>query len=184
MDSLCKCGGSCNQVLKGSGVFGTQSFPNRCSPVSVTSKMKGMRVLLTYHQQTLFMGRAETVCFWEDFTSVQNMAVHAFHPAWCTNRSCFFFFRSGYYFLEVTSAKQECVKMLIKCLKRNELDFMQLIWLNMLKKRKCFVQGQLCMLKKGVVWEEVRKKFWMQRTRRMWLAGQDWNVGISEFQVH
>lgn len=65
------------------------------------------------------------------------------------------------------------MKMLIKCLKRNELEFMQFTWLNILKKRKCFVQGQHCMLRKGAVWEKVREKFWMQWTRRMWLVGQD-----------
>ena len=47
--------------------------------------------------------------------------------------------------------------MLVKCLERDELDFMQLSWLNKLKKWNSFVRGGHCMLNEGAVWKELRK---------------------------
>lgn len=60
--------------------------------------------------------------------------------------------------------------MLVKCLERDELPFMQRTWLNRLMKWNSFVQGGPCMLNEGAVWKEVRK-LWKLWTRRMWLVG-------------
>lgn len=49
------------------------------------------------------------------------------------------------------------MEMLVKCLEKDELEFMQLTWLNRFKKWNSFVWGGHCVLNEGTVCKKVRK---------------------------
>ena len=74
--------------------------------------------------------------------------------------------------LNITSAKQNCMKLLTRYLEREELVFMQFSWMNIWK--KCFVLVAYFMLK---------EQFWKPCTRRMCLVRQLY-AGISTLQIH